>query len=339
MAIAIRLRSPRYRDSVCTATHLSVRMTITINGTLRYTIIKDSVANQKNLFEYSELCRDYLEIEWDGNFSTLNPQQGIEIQTNIKYLTGANGTGSLVTSGVTGGGLITEEGYDSYSDFQQGYNRTIESNTPCLSNYSESESDVKTYTIYYPLGLHGRVAHMNSGSSAILYAAFQANDTSITLPNGSPAAVINIKRYHCNKYEQIAVDFVNKFGAIQREYFTLKNVEKMKVKREEFKSNIVSSTGSYSINKHTIQNFNIVGNQEITLNSDYLPEYYNQVFTELLLSDNVWVNLVPFSTNNNTAVPVNITNSDLTYKTQVNDRLINFSFSFKMSYDYINNIR
>ena len=66
MAAGIRLRSPRYRDSVCTATHLSVQMTITINTVLRYTIIKDSVASQKNLFEYSELVqRLYKHIELD----------------------------------------------------------------------------------------------------------------------------------------------------------------------------------------------------------------------------------------------------------------------------------
>ncbi len=57
---AIFLRSPRYRDSTCSATHLSVQMTITINSTLAYTIIKDSVANQKNLFEFAELARDYV---------------------------------------------------------------------------------------------------------------------------------------------------------------------------------------------------------------------------------------------------------------------------------------
>ena len=148
----------------------------------------------------------------------------------------------------------------------------------------------------------------------------------------------NIKQENENSH-QIAIDFVNKWGAIQREYFTLKNVQKIKAKRENYQSNIISSTGSYSVNKHTIQNFNIIGNEEMTVNSDYLPEFYNQVFTELLLSDQVWVYMKSFSTNSFTAIPINITNSDLTYKTQVNDRLVNFSFSFKMSYDYINNIR
>ena len=335
---AIRLRSPRYRDSVCTSTHLSVRMTITINTVLRYTIIKDSVVSQKNLFEYAELCRDYIDIEWDGNYGNLTPQAGLVILTDIKYFAGANGTGLQVTSNVTGGGQLTQNGFDSYSNFVEGANKDIANGLALISNYSETGGDVKTYTVYYPSGKSGRIPYLKSDGTQIIYQAFNAGDSSITLAN-TTSTVINIERYGCNKYEAIAVTFVNKYGAIQIEYFTLKNVQKLKVKREDFKSNIINSQGGYSINKHTIQNFNITANEEMTVNSDYLPEYYNEVFSELLLSDYVWVTLTSPSTNNITQIPVNITSSELTYKTQVNDRLINFTFSFKMSYDYINNIR
>ena len=98
MADAIRLRSPRYRTTKCTATHLSVKMVINIDGTDRYTIIKDSVANQQNLFEYAELCRDYISINWTGNYNGWSPQAGLDIRTTITYHSGANGTGSAVTT-------------------------------------------------------------------------------------------------------------------------------------------------------------------------------------------------------------------------------------------------
>mgnify|MGYP003625070714 FL=1 len=333
---AIRLRSPRYRDSVCTSAHLSVQMTIKINTVLRYTIIKDSVASQKNLFEYSELCRDYIDITWTGSYSGYSPQTGLVILTDIKYFAGANGTGSEVTSNVTGGGQITQNGFDSYSNFVEGYNKTIANNETLLSNYTQTTGGVKTYTVYAPKSIAGTLPYLNSTGTQILYSSYGTSSVTHTLPNNQ---LINIERYGCNKYDVVYIDFVNKYGAIQREYFTLKSVKKIKAKREDFKSNIISSTGSYSINEHTIQNFNIEGSEEMIVNSDYLPEYYNEVFTELLLSDQVWVYMKSFSTNSFTAIPINITSSDLTYKTQVNDRLINFTFSFKMSYDYINNIR
>jgi len=333
---AIRLRSPRYRDSVCTSAHLSVQMTIKINTVLRYTIIKDSVASQKNLFEYAELCRDYIDITWTGSYSGYSPQTGLVILTDIKYFAGANGTGSEVTSNVTGGGQVTQNGFDSYSNFVEGYNKTIANNETLLSNYTQTTGGVKTYTVYAPKSIGGTLPYLNSTGTQIIYQSYSTSGTSVTLGNNQ---VVNIERYGCNKYDVVYIDFVNKYGAIQREYFTLKSVKKIKAKREDFKSNIISSTGSYSINEHTIQNFNIEGSEEMIVNSDYLPEYYNEVFTELLLSDQVWVYMKSFSTNSFTAIPINITSSDLTYKTQVNDRLINFTFSFKMSYDYINNIR
>ena len=335
---AIRLRSPRYRDSLCSTAHLSVQMTIKINNVLRYTIIKDSVINTKNKFEYAELSRDYINIEWTGSYATFTPQAGLTILTDIKYFSGVNATGTEVTSGITGGGSLTQYGYDSYSNFQEGFNKDIANGLACISNYSQTTGNVKTYTVYYPSGLIGRIPYMQDNGEKILYDSFGATATSITLGNND-STVINIKRYHCNKYEQIAVDFINKYGALQTEYFTLKSTQKIKAKREDYKSNIVGSQGQYSINQHTIQNFNTVANEEMTVNSDYLPEYYNEVFTELLLSEYVWVRLRPFSTNTLTQVPVNITDSNLTYKTQVNDRLINFTFNFKMSYDYIQNVR
>ena len=333
---AIRLRSPRYRDSVCTSPHLSVQMTITINTVLRYTIRKDSVASQKNLFEYAELCRDYIDIEWTGSYSGYSPQTGLVILTDIKYFAGANGTGLEVTSNITGGGQVTQNGFDSYSNFVEGYNKTIANNETLLSNYTQTSGGVKTYTVYAPKSIGGTLPYLNSTGTQILYSSYGTTSVTHTLPNNQ---LINIERFGCNKYDVVFIDFVNKYGAIQREYFTLKSVKKIKAKREDFKSNIIGSQGSYSINEHTIQNFNIEANEEMIVNSDYLPEYYNEVFTELLLSDQVWVYMKSFSTNSFTAIPINITSNDLTYKTQVNDRLINFTFSFKMSYDYINNIR
>jgi hypothetical protein len=332
---AIRLRSPRYRATDCSATHLSVKMVINISGSDVYTIIKDSVANQKNLFEYAELCRDYISINWTGSYSGWSPQAGIAIRTTITYHAGANGTGNTVSQGVTGGGTVTQYGFDSYSDYVEGANKDIMDEDLTISNYTQTTGGAKTYTIYVPKNTSGNIPYMNSNADAIVYVAFATNATSVTVS----ADTVNIVRYHCNKYDVIPIDFVNKFGAIQREYFTLKSVENVKASRENFKRNIVTSSGTYSVNKHNIQNFNIVANEELTVNSDYLPEYYNEVFTELLLSNQVWAYIKSFSTNSFTAIPINITDSNLTYKTQVNDRLINFKFSFKKSFDKIQNVR
>jgi len=135
---AIFLRSPRNRHSVCTATHLSIKMTITINGTLAYTLIKDSVADQKNLFEYAELCRDYVSITWTGSYSGYSPITNMVILTDIKYYDAAGGGGSEVTTGITGGGAVTQYGVDGYSNFMDGANDDIPNDAILISNYTQT---------------------------------------------------------------------------------------------------------------------------------------------------------------------------------------------------------
>tara|TARA_R110000796_G_scaffold48672_2_gene116691 strand:- start:2872 stop:3867 length:996 start_codon:yes stop_codon:yes gene_type:complete len=329
---AILLRSPRSRTLVTGTTHASAKMTITINGTLAYTIIKPSSAGVYVLFEYAELCRDYVEINWTGSYSGWSPQTNMVILTAISFWTGNNAGGTQVGSTNSS----TQYGLDGYSNFVQGANEDIANNATLISNYTQTSGGTKTYTVYTPIGVGGTLPYLNTAGTETLYQSYSTNATSVTLGNSQ---VINIERYHCNKYDFVTIDFVNKYGAIQREYFTLKNVEKITAKRESYKRNTINSQGGYSVNEHNNQNFNTTAGQEYTVNSDYLPEYYNQVYTELLLSEKVWCYMKSFSTNSFTAVPVNITDSNLIYKTQVNDKLINFTFSFRMSFDYINNIR
>ena len=64
------LRSPQYITQTATSTVLSVVLKITIDGTLRYTLIKSASINVPVLFEWAELARDYLDITYTGTPST-----------------------------------------------------------------------------------------------------------------------------------------------------------------------------------------------------------------------------------------------------------------------------
>ena len=59
----------------------------------------------------------------------------------------------------------------------------------------------------------------------------------------------------------------------------------------------------------------------------------------MILSEKVWVRFRVPSTNDYTTIPINITSNNITYKNSLNDRLIQFTFSFDMSFDFINNVR
>ncbi len=111
----------------------------------------------------------------------------------------------------------------------------------------------------------------------------------------------------------------------------------MTVKKESYKANIRNQYDSYSISSHVNREFNVIGNESISLSSGYLSEEYNEVFKQLLLSEKVWITNVT-----DTAVqvlPLNVITSSITYKTSLNDRLVEYTIEFNNSYDTINNIR
>jgi len=148
--------------------------------------------------------------------------------------------------------------------------------------------------------------------------------------------VIKVKVLDECKYEPKKVTFVNKFGALQDMYFFKKAVEKMDVKKETYKANIISN-GAYNRSDHVNREFNVVGKESVTLSSGFLNEEYNEVFKQMMLSEKVWI--TNLTDTEEQILPINVKTSNITYKTSLNDRLVEYTFEFDNSYDTINNIR
>ena len=139
------------------------------------------------------------------------------------------------------------------------------------------------------------------------------------------------------KYEPKKVTFINKFGALQDMYFFKKAVEMMTIEKESYKSNILNSNFEYSRSSHINRDFNIIGKESVTLSSGFLSEEYNEVFKQMMLSEKVWVTNVTEGVEQ--VLPINVKTSDITYKTSLNDKLVEYTIEFDKSYDTINNIR
>ena len=102
--------------------------------------------------------------------------------------------------------------------------------------------------------------------------------------------------------------------------------------KENYKSNILVN-GSYDISKHQNRILNKQGKEKLTLNSGFYDEQYNEVFTQLMLSEKVWINIA------NQTLPIEITSSSFAYKTSLNDKLINYTIEIEYAFNKINNIR
>ena len=139
------------------------------------------------------------------------------------------------------------------------------------------------------------------------------------------------------KYEPKKVTFINKFGALQDMYFFKKAVEKMTVKKESYKANILNADKTYNISSHTNRDFNITAKESITMSSGFLSEEYNEVFKQMMLSEKVWItNIIETGEQ---VLPINVKTSNITYKTSLNDRLVDYTFDFDYSFNVINDIR
>ena len=326
----ILVRSPRFETFTMLSQGNSIKLELYIGGVLRYTIIKNSAPSSVVTFEIAELIRDYITQTFDGNYTTSTVST---TSSTVKQYTGENGTGSFV-----GGSLdsIDHIAFNGYGTFMEGANPTITSPL-----WMVSKDVIKNgYYVYYPLNTSGKIPIITNAGS-ISYKTFATDATSATLTG---ADTINIVRVDCTKYGNgNKITFVNKFGCLQDLWFFLKSVKATTSTKETYNANTIStSTGSatYSVNAPTKTVFNKTANQKIRLSSGYYPEGANPFFEELMLSKQIWLTQPnPYDPSTEQVVPVIINTSSFTYKTSLNDKLIEYTMEFDMAFDYINNVR
>ena len=134
------------------------------------------------------------------------------------------------------------------------------------------------------------------------------------------------------KYNPYKVTFINKFGALQDIWFFKRTNEVLTTTKQEYKSNIVAN-GTYNISRHQNKVLTKNGKEKLTLNTGYYPQQYNEVFKQMQLSEDCWIEI------NSQTLPINITATSLNYKTHLNDKLINYTIEVDFAFDTINNIR
>ena len=154
----------------------------------------------------------------------------------------------------------------------------------------------------------------------------------IYVDNGTTVEVYNVENIEECLDTPYKLTFINKFGALQDLWFFKRSTLSMSTTQQTYKSNLVVD-GSYSINKHQKSILTKQGNESLTLNSGFYSEDNNEVFKQLFLSEQVWIEY------DSETLPVNITSSNLVHKTRLKDKLISYEISLEFSNDTINNIR
>lgn len=317
------------------------------SGTPQYNLSKKIILNATKIsFEISELIRDYLDLSFNGDYDGFAEQSCKWVRTTLTAFDGNDVQLSQT--------IDTDLAFESYGYFEDGANYSFEYEGFLMSNnemFIKSGDEIKipvqtdrdvTITIYdSDNGVLDQDVFSSSDQSQnkVAYTTFYDNQAAkatiqYTGDSGSETSTIKITQLSECKFTPYKTTFINKFGVLQDLYFFKKSVEKMTTKRESYKANTLTSSNTYNTYNHTKRDFNIVANESISLSSGFVNESYNEVFKQMMLSEKVWI-----TNPNNQVYPINIKTSNITYKTSVNDRLVEYTIEFDNSYNVLNDIR
>ena len=340
-----------------------------------YSLKKNSInqfSNTAIFFELSELIKDYIDITFNGDYNGqavwFKTNQTVYNASNTVIIT-TNSGGQLALDGywyfeeaqtATPSALISNRELFVLEDNAFRIPIYI-NNTPTVVFYKdgeviasetftpspESANQIKYVSIYgddfnYDTFQERAVETGGTFEDNYCIQSFFDNFSigavdKITVSDSNGIETIKVNVIEECKYEPKKVTFINKFGALQDMYFFKKSKENLSIKKESYKSNIISSYGIYDYTNHVNRDFNVIGNESISLSSGYLSEEYNEVFKQLLLSEKVWITNIIES--GEQVLPINVKTSSIAYKTSVNDKLVDYTIEFDKSFDTINNIR
>jgi len=304
---------------------------------LKYTLNKNIISGQQNIvLEIAELVRDYLDISFDGT-----------------YTSSAKWVAAVVTYFDTEGKQYTYSNpetfnfiaLDGYGYFEEGINPELQRDVLISSTniYLPEDTAGKLPIFAEEVGKvtidssDTEITDNGNSNQKIQYITIPANTSTIRVYGTDDTTLLKTITVHniCEpKYTPYKVVFQNKLGALQDLYFFKKTTESFNVTDELFKRNIINSSSvSYALNDTQNQRYNVNAKTRLSLNTGFIKEDMNKTIEELFLTENAWIdyegNILPI-------IPVS---KAMTFKTSLNDRLTDYTIDFEFGFDKINNIR
>lgn len=251
----------------------------------------------------------------------------------------------VTTSFIQVGSTQTHFGVDGYGYYDEGYN-------PALGNYLLTQG---TYTYNYDLGgEYGwltvytgtgnsvKYTNLSTGASYTtgltnnrwedvprVYPTYAAVGNKLEIIDGSANVLFRatfVPKEEC-KYTPVMVDFVNKYGAWQREWFFKASYNGLSVENTEY--NLMPNTyPAYDTKEGQRKIFNANGKETIRVNTDWVSESFNEVIKQMMLSERILID--------KKAAKLNTKSVDL--KKSINSSLISYEMEFEYAFDTINSV-
>jgi hypothetical protein len=203
------------------------------------------------------------------------------------------------------------------------YNSNLGSADYAVSGNASSSAQITTY----PIG---------PSQSGFPLSTIGLNWFSVQAYNGASPIGSSI-RYDLNcqqKYPNVRIKWKNRYGQFDYLNFNMVSRQSFTTERRSYQPQLgtwESSTLSYQDYNTANQAYIVDSKQNLSVNSNWLPESYNEILKQLLVSDEIyWVYDEP----NNKVRPMTIVTQNVVFKTGVVDKLIQYQFDFQYGQPY-----
>lgn len=132
------------------------------------------------------------------------------------------------------------------------------------------------------------------------------------------------------KYVPVRIMWKNRYGQFDYLNFYKANYKTFNTDQRTYQPQLGSwdaTSLSYNPATNNSQKYIVNTTEQLDVNSDFLQEAFNEIYKQLLVSDEVyWI----YDTPNNLVKPLSIITSNVRFKTGVNDKLIQYTVSFSI---------
>lgn len=301
-----------------------------VPDTPEYTLTKSKLSGDDTItFEVSELIKDYVDIEFDGNYEGIKQTKWVfyRVTRTYKDENDVETTDTLTQQGIAfrGYGSITDGinpelskhvmmsntvvnnycGEPISIPYYTGDNGTkkIEYKQDTTSLDVAAKGNVSLYTIdqltrLNPLAIDivtidktASVVANSDDSSGVDEIPVDTNIVEFTFEDGTTRTILVECIDEC-KNIPYKISFINKFGAMQDIWFFAKRKDTMTTERDQYKKTTLktgSGNASYNVSDHQRVYLENQGREVITMNTGFIHNSYNEVMKQLLVSEFVYI--------------------------------------------------
>lgn len=314
-----------------------------------YTLQKSIIRADQTMVDFviNEFVQDKLKVAFENyydqtltnQFSNINESVWVEASTKIYLVT----TDQEITA------VKQWLALDGWGKHEQGMNPTIPINMNSITNgvfnqfipfYYRANNDGLSVILNGDPIIGLDYEYTNISNKNIYVFSVKCNDLSniplviddvLELRNSLNNETILTLKYIdiCGNFNLI---YKNRFGVWNGIPFPKR--DKASIKKESVTySPVIASFGDYNPIDHAKRTRNVKGTKTITLNTDFLPEDYNNAFEDLLMSEYVYL-----QTDTDTFTPVLVVTDSLQFKQKKFDRMIQYTIEVEVANNIINQI-